>query len=71
MHDLNDVLVALFLVWWLFIYVVMVWQEKGWFRFLSCLLMSYAAAMYIPFLALGPAAAAFFKDIRDRLTGRV
>ncbi len=71
MHDLNDFFVALMLIWGAFLYIVMVWQEKGWFRFISCFFLAYAAAVYLPLLALGPAFTAFFKDIRDRLTGRV
>ncbi len=56
-----------FFLWWGFLYVKMVRSSVGWLRFFTCTLWSYAFALYLPLLALGPAGSAFFKYIRDEI----
>ncbi len=58
---------ATFLLWYTFIYVMMVRSGQGAFRFVTSIPGALLLAVYIPFLALGPATSAYFADIRSRI----
>ncbi len=69
--DAFDVFRNVFMVWWLLIYVAIIWREKGWLKFFYGILLSYAAAMYIPMIVVGSALIAASKAFANEFMIKV
>ncbi len=53
------------------IYVIMIWQEKGWLKFYYCIPLAFAVAMALPIFVIGSASIAatkaFWKELMNKL----
>ena len=53
------------------IYVIMIWQEKGWLKFYYCIPIAFAIAMALPAIIFGSAlleaTKAFWKELMNKL----